>query len=111
MDIFIGNMPRNTSVLELRKLLGDAGRNARFRVFNRRSRDGRVSCFGHVVVHSPESAFETIRKLDGSRLNGSHLQARVYVHRSDSNERRARSRFLMPCSGVNRRRGERRIHF
>lgn len=111
MDIYIGNMPRSTSVLELRKLLGDAGRNARFRVFNRRARDGRISCFGHVVVNSAESAIQAIERLNGSRLNGSHLVARVYVHRSESNERRARTRFLMPCSGVNRRRGERRSHF
>jgi RNA recognition motif-containing protein len=111
MDIFIGNMPRNTSVLELRKMFGDAGRNARFRLFTRRSKTGKVACFGHVVVQDDLSAQKVIEQLDGQDLGGMSLKVRPFIHRSDSNERRARRPFPIPTGGINRRRGERRGHY
>lgn len=110
MDIFIGNMPRNTSVLELRKLVGDAGKNARFRLFSRRNKAGKVACFGHVVINDANSAQDVIENLDGKDLGGMSLKVRPFIHRSDSNERRARRPFPIPVGGINRRRGERRGH-
>jgi len=106
MDIFVGNLPRKTSVLELRKLIGEVG-SARFRIVSR-NKNGRNNCYGHAIINSKQTASEVITRLDGIEYNGSHITARHYLHRSEHNERRSRKVYPVGWNGVNRRRGDRR---
>lgn len=106
MDIFVGNLPRKTSVLELRKLIDIPGR-ARFRIVSRR-KNGCSSCYGHAIINSKQTASEIISRLDGAEFNGSNIIARRFLHRSEHNERRSRMVYPVGWNGVNRRRGDRR---
>lgn len=107
MDIFIGNLPKSTSVLQLRKLMGNVC-NARFRIIRRRNRSGGSYCFGHAVINSDHTCQEIISRLDGTQFNGCHLKARPFVHRSEHHERRNPKIYPENWDGVNRRRGDRR---
>lgn len=108
MDIFVGNLPGKTSVLEFRKLIGTVG-SGRFRIL-RKQVNGRSYCYGHAALESSEPGKEIISRLDGLEFGGSHLHVRPYLHRSEQHERRCLKIFSSGWSGVNRRRGERRNH-
>jgi len=107
MDIFLGNLPRKTSVLELRKLIGDVGQ-ARFRIVSHRNK-GKPRCYGMAVVDDRDTGRELITRLDGAEFNGSELLVRHFLHRSDHNERRSRKIYPVGWNGINRRRGDRRL--
>jgi len=107
MDIFVGNLPKSTSVLQLRKLMGNVY-NARFRIIRRRNRAGSSYCFGHAVISSENTCEDIISRLDGTKFNGCSLKARPFVHRNDHRERRDPKVYPTDWDGVNRRRGDRR---
>ncbi|NOY66648.1 MAG: RNA-binding protein [Gammaproteobacteria bacterium] len=109
MDIFVGNLPKKTSVLELRKLIGDVG-SARFRVITGKQKNGRKCCYGHAIIGSSQTGTEVITRLDGVEFNGCSITARHFLHRSEHNERRSRMVYPIGWNGVNRRRGDRRAH-
>ncbi len=106
MDIFVGNLPGKTSVLELRKLIGTVS-SGRFRILRTRV-NGKSYCYGHAALGSSQPGHDIISRLDGLEFRGSHLHARPFLHRSDQHERRCLKMFSSRWSGVNRRRGERR---
>ena len=109
MDIFVGNLPKKTSVLELRKLIGEVG-SARFRVVSGKQKNGRKNCYGHAIINSNQTGQAIISRLDGVEFNGSNITARHFLHRSEHNERRSRMVYPVGWNGVNRRRGDRRLH-
>ncbi len=107
MDIFVGNLPGKTSVLDLRKLIGHM-RKARYRIFHRRHKDGQTCCYGHAIINGSQAAGEIIARLNGYVYQGSQLRVRPLRDRSEFNERRIKKAFCRDWNGVNRRRGERR---
>lgn len=108
MDIFVANLPRKTSVLELRKLVGQKG-NAHYRIFNRKKPNGRSCCLGKAVVSCSNTATDIISRLNGLVFNGCQLSVRAMHYRSEMNERRKRIVYCLTWNGVNRRRSERRL--
>jgi RNA recognition motif-containing protein len=109
MDIFVGNLPGKTSVLDLRKLVGQM-RQARYRIIHRRYRDGQICCYGHAIINGRKTADEIIRRLNGHQYKGRQLSVRPLFNRNEYNERRIRRVFCSGWNGVNRRRQERRQH-
>ncbi len=108
MDIFIGNLPLSISALELRRLFGDAGSQARFRLFQKRYPDGAVCCYGRAKIGHESLACQIIEHLSERRLAGRRLEVRRYVERSPLNERRAPMWRGKPWIGLDRRKAERR---
>jgi len=109
MDIFVGNLPGKTSVLDLRKLIGQV-RQARYRIIHRRHKNGQVCCYGHAIINGAKVADEIISRLNGLEYKGCQLSVRPLFYRSEYNERRIRKVFCASWNGVNRRRRERRMH-
>jgi hypothetical protein len=109
MDIFVGNLPGKTSVLDLRKLIGQM-RQARYRIIHRRHRDGQICCYGRAIIDGSKQADEIISRLNGHEYEGCQLSVRPLFYRSEYNERRNKRAFLSGWNGVNRRRHERRLH-
>ena len=99
-------MPSKTSVLDLRKLIGNVG-EARYRIVSHRN-NGRPRCYGMAMVPSRETGVEVISRLNGAEFNGSELSVRHFLHRSDNNERRSRKIYPVGWNGINRRRADRR---
>ena len=108
MEIFIGNLPLNASVVDLRKLFGKINNGARFRIYKSRQRDGSSKVYGHAVVESETFAFDLMTKYDGSLIRDSRIQVRAYRQRSVNNDRRAPLWTGLPWSGLDRRHTERR---
>ena len=108
MEIFIGNLPMNASVVELRRLFGEAGRNARFRLYKKLYPDGAISCFGQADVEPERAAQSLLMRLNAAQLQGQSLEVRLLIERSYSNERRAPWWMGRPWDSVERRRVDRR---
>jgi len=108
MDIFIGNLPLSISALELRRLFGEAGSQARFRLFQKRYPDGAVCCYGRAKIDHAPLAGEIIEQLRDRQLSGRRLEVRRFVERSPLNERRAPMWRGIPWVGLDRRKTERR---
>ncbi len=109
MEIFVGNLPMKTSVLELRKLVGRLG-NARYKVIQRTNKLGRSYCYGHVIISNSKQGDAVISRLNGMNYLGSQLYVRPLFDRSEYNERRSWKSYLNNRHGVNRRKADRRIH-
>lgn len=108
MEIFIGNLPQNTTAVELRRLLGDAGLKARYRIFRKTMHDGSIKCYSQALVEPERVAQEVIAKLHNSTLNRHQLEVRRYHERSLNNERRAPLWSGKPWIGLDRRKSDRR---
>lgn len=108
MEIFVGNLPSSTSVSDLRRLFGNAGNRARFRICQKKLSDGSVHCYGQAMVEPDNRAEELLHELQGATLHGRRLQVRRFVHRSYTNDRRARMWRGKPWFGVDRRKRDRR---
>lgn len=110
MEIFIGNLPRKTSVLELRKLFGRLG-NARYKVIQRSNLQGQTYCYGHVVINKDKQGEAIIARLNGQDYLGYKLFVRQLLDRSEHNERRNWKSYMSSWNGVNRRKADRRRHY
>lgn len=108
MEIYIGNLPPDTSVIELRRLFGPVSANARFRICQRYDVSGALVCYGHAVIEPERRARQLVEQLHGRCLDGWRLRAREFVYRNPANERRAPLWHGTPWSGLERRKGERR---
>ncbi len=108
MDIFIGNLPLDTSAIELRKLLGNIGKKPRYRIHKKVLKDGVVKCFGQVAVEPKDVACALIEKLNGTLLRGYYLTARHFIERQYTNDRRAPLWSGTPWNGLDRRKSDRR---
>jgi RNA recognition motif-containing protein len=108
MEIFVGNLPGKTSVLELRRLVGQKA-NTHYRIFNRKNKNGRNCCLGKAVVACNNTATEIVSRLNGFVFKGYQLSVRPMFYRSELNERRKRIAYCLQWNGVNRRRAERRL--
>jgi RNA recognition motif-containing protein len=108
MDIFIGNLPLETSVVELRKLLGEAGANARFTLFRKMYPDGGVSCFGQAEVEPDAVAEEALRHMRNAVFRDQKVEVRPLVERSYINDRRSPNLHDAAGAVLERRCGDRR---
>ncbi|MEJ2345235.1 MAG: RNA-binding protein [Gammaproteobacteria bacterium] len=107
MEIFVGNLPRDANVADLRHLFGH-GTAARFRVVQKRCANGTSCCYGCAVIGPERLARRLIAELDGLVLRGRRLQVRPFRQRNGYKERRAPPWRGQPWFGVDRRKSERR---
>ena len=108
MEIFIGNLPHDTSAVDLRRLFGDAGFKARYRIHRKTLQDGTVKCYGQAVVEPDTVARELIQDLDNTMLQDNCIEVRQFVERSYSNDRRGPLWSGVPWTGLDRRKADRR---
>ena len=108
MEIFIGNLPHDTSAVDLRRLLGDAGFQARYRIYRKTLQDGTVKCYGEAVVEPDSVAHELIGRLNNSVVQENCLEVRPYYQRSHTNDRRGPLWSGVPWAGLDRRKADRR---
>ena len=108
MEIFIGNLPEDTSAVDLRRLLGKAGEKARYRIYRKKLLDGTVKCYGQAVVEPDKTARELIESLNHTVLQDNAIEVRPYVARNHINDRRAPLWSGAPWMGLDRRKADRR---
>lgn len=124
MEIFIGNLPVNTSAYELRRLFNQAidkmsggflpwkkphpGQIA-IQIVEKGSAAGRIR-YGHAVIEPETIARHCIQTLNHHFLNGQPLTVREYFQRSYMNERRALDWREKPWHGPERRADDRRYN-
>ena len=108
MDIFIGNLPLDTSAVDLRKLLGSTGINIRYRIYRKTLKEGAVKCYGHAVVEPDELALALIQQLSDTVLQDYKIEIRPLAERSHANDRRGPLWSGAPWMGLDRRKADRR---
>lgn len=109
MELFIGNLPADTTVSELVQLFESYGDVAHFRIIEKIQHDGTSLRFGHGKLEPEEAAMQAISELDGTELRGHRLKVRRYAYRDTSEDRRAHKMRRMPWGRQRRRSsGERR---
>ena len=67
-----------------------------------------VECHGIILVEPIKAALSTIEQLDGTRLNGTTVDVRRYVHRTSERDRRDHFNSPNVLRTDDRRRGDRR---
>ena len=87
MDIFVGNIPGNTTVVDLKKFFKGFDKNAVFEVKRLTGRNDVVT-FGLVTIHSDRLAAKAIKRLHMKKLNGKPVVVREFTHRAGGNDRR-----------------------
>ncbi len=108
MELFIGNLPPETSAVELRKLLGQADKKARYQICQKTLRDGTVKCFGKALIDSDKLARELIHLLNDSMFNDARLEVRPFIERSHIRDQRGPLWSGKPWTGLDRRKTDRR---
>lgn len=82
MEIFIGNLPKQTVVSELNEFFRGFGRTAYFSILEKVMEDGRTLRFGYGVIEPDWAGIHAVRRLNHKKLHGRPLTIREYVHRS-----------------------------
>ena len=112
MNIFIGNLPINTTEGDLYQLLNlSQGEGARrLRIFKKASRSGPTNRFGLLYVETTADLRKFLKRARDAILNGQTLNVREYVPRAIGNERRAINWRERNWTHAERRRAERRTN-
>jgi len=87
MEIFVGNIPRNTTVVDLKKFFKGFDKQATFEVKRLKGRFDVVT-FGLVTIHSERLATKAIKRLHLKKLNGKPVVVREFTYRAGGNDRR-----------------------
>jgi len=107
MDVFVGNISPNTSVVDLRKFFKGFEKKAVFEVKRMRGKQGKV-IFGLISFQSDRMAQKAIKKLHMQKLNGRPVIVREFVYRAGGNDRRQLNWRKKLWLGEERRKSERR---
>ena len=87
MDIFVGNIPGNTTVVDLKKFFKGFDKNAVFEIKRLAGKNDAVT-FGLVTIHTERLAVKAIKRLHMKKLNGKPVVVREFTHRAGGNDRR-----------------------
>ena len=84
MDVYIGKLPVNGSLIELEDLMGEIPLHSRYE--RRIGQDESDKDFHYFVIHteSAEEGWDLIERLNGSSYQGLRITAREYIERSAS---------------------------
>jgi len=126
MQLFIGNLPRNMSAFELRRIVeralmpqgiqetakhfllrGERVKRSQYDVFDKLTIYGIVR-HGKVTIEPDLMAQRVIERLNGTEHHGSVLKVREFVTRINNNDRRALTWRLKQWDGSERRLRDRR---
>ncbi len=108
MDIYIGNLPLDTSVMDLRNLIGRHVENARYRIVHKTLSDGSSCCYGQISLSRDTNGEQILRDIQGMELDGRVLEIREFIHRNHVADRREPFWRGRPWQGLDRRKAERR---
>jgi len=81
MDVFIGNLPADATLLELQELVGDFALRADFRCKQGHDRDGRPYHFFIARTENRSHGMELVARLNGLDFQGLRLAARECMPR------------------------------
>ena len=81
MVVFIGNIPGETSLLEIQQLVGNREMAIDFSTHHINCIDGVGYHYVLAKAHSDESASALIEMLNDKEFNGAQLEARLFVKR------------------------------
>ena len=87
MEIFIGNIPSNTTVIDLKRFFKAFDKNAVFEVKRLKGKSDVVT-FGLVIIQSERLGNIAIKRLHMKKLNGKPVVVREFTHRAGGNDRR-----------------------
>lgn len=87
MDIFVGNIPANTTVVDLKKFFKGFDKKAVFEIKRLNGKHDLVT-FGLVTIYSDRLANKAIKRLHMKKLRGKPVIVREFTHRAGGNERR-----------------------
>jgi len=98
MNVFIGNLPADSTFGELRELLGDQEVHTRFE--QRLGRDRFDRNYHFLVVHteSNQAGMELIEQLNGMLFKEQRISARGYVERSNDKSWSGKDRRINPVT-------------
>lgn len=98
MDVFIGNLPADGTLVELRDLVGDQTIHTRFE--RRSGRDNFDRNYHYLIVHteSNQAGCRLIERLNGLLLNGQRINARGYIERSGASRWSGDERRINPVA-------------
>lgn len=89
MDIYVGNLPADTTQAELEKFFKGFHKKADIRLIRQQFENDESCCYGLVSIDAERLALKAIKKLNGKRLRSRELLLREFHHRSYNNERRS----------------------
>ena len=107
MEVFVGNISRTTSVIDLKRFFKGFDKKATFEVKRMKGKRG-IVVFGIVTFQSERLANKAIKKLHQQKLNGRPAVVREYLHRAGGNDRRQLGWRKKLWLGEERRQTERR---
>ena len=87
MNIFVGNIPGNTSVIDLKKFFKGFDKKATFEIKRLKGKNDVVT-FGLVTIHSERLAIKAIKRLHMKKIRGKPVVVREFTHRAGGNDRR-----------------------
>ncbi len=108
MELFIGNLPPNTSLAELLTFFKAFKGRARFHLEKSPPAEGEPTLYAVAEFESERYARKMMERYAQKSLRGCKLVIREYLHRSYANERRAVNWREKPWRAGERRRTERR---
>lgn len=109
MELFIGNLPPNTSLGELIAFFKGFSSKADFHLKQKKLDNGTTVLYAVVGFVNEKYALKLLEKYAGTEFNGHELMIREYSHRSYNNERRAVNWREKPWRAGERRTNDRRI--
>lgn len=109
MELFIGNLPENTTLAQVVAYFKGLSGKVRFQVHQKKLEDDTIVCFAVADFDNDKYAAKFAERYAGSIFYGRKLTVREYVHRSYNNERRAVNWREKPWRAGERRVSDRRL--
>jgi len=88
MDVYIGNLPDETSIRDLEDILGEYAADASLKFSNKHFSDGSEINFCVVSFHSNKIAQKAIKAIRHKKIGGEYLAIHEFHYRSYHNDRR-----------------------
>ncbi|NOR51568.1 MAG: hypothetical protein GQ470_03015, partial [Gammaproteobacteria bacterium] len=101
IDIFIGNLPDNTSISDIEALLGVDAADATLKLSSKQFSDGSSINFCVAPFHSKKRGEKVMKSIRHKKLGGAFLKVHEFHYRSFHNDRRHNS--LIPMDESDRR--------
>ena len=109
MDLFVGNLPLDTSLSELIAYFKGFSSKGDFHLKRKKLDNGETVLYAVLSFENDKYAEKLLAKYAGKEFKGRALAIREYFHRSYNNERRALNWRDKPWRAGERRRNDRRL--